>query len=103
MQTSDAGGIQPGWKAYARDGSEAGTVSEVGPDELVVRAEGNGSEPVHVPIGLVVEAHDGRVWVDLGIEEFGGSSEQEASAPGRDPAAPPDVITDEQIRRFTGG
>jgi hypothetical protein len=103
MQTNEAGAIQPGWKAYARDGTEAGTVSEVGPDELVVRAEGNGSEPVHVPIGLVVEAHDGRVWIDLGIEEFGGSAEQEASAPGPDPGKPPDVITDEQIRRFTGG
>jgi hypothetical protein len=103
MQTSEADGIQPGWKAYARDGSEVGTVSEVGPDELVVRTDGNGSEPVRVPIGLVVEAHDGRVWVDLGSEEFGGSGEQEASAPTRDPGAPPKTITDEQIRRFTGG
>jgi hypothetical protein len=103
MQTSEADGVQPGWKAYARDGSEAGTVSEVGPDELVVRVEGNGSEPVRVPMSLVVEAHAGRVELDLGIEEFGGSTEHEASVPGRDPGKPPDVITDEQIRRFTGG
>jgi hypothetical protein len=103
MQTSEADGIRPGWKAYARDGSEAGTVTEVSPDELVVRAVGNDSEPVRVPIGLVVEAHAGRVELDLGIEEFGGSSEQEPSAPSRDPGAPPRVITEEHIRRFTGG
>jgi hypothetical protein len=103
MQTNEADGIQPGWKAYARDGSEAGTVSEVGPDELVVRAARNGSQPVNVPMSLVIEAHAGRVELDLGIEEFVGPREQKASAPSRDPGAPPDVITDEQIRRFTGG
>jgi hypothetical protein len=103
MQTNDADGIQPGWKAYARDGTEAGTVREVSSDELVVRAEGDASEPVRVPMALVVEAHAGRVELDLAIEDFGGSTEHEASAPGRDPGKPPDVITDEQIRRFTGG
>ncbi len=103
MQTGEADGIQPGWKAYARDGSEAGTVTEVSSDELVVRADDNASEPVRVPMGLVVEAHAGRVELDLAIEEFGGSTEQEPSAPGHDPGKPPDVITDEQIRRFTGG
>jgi hypothetical protein len=103
MQISEADGIKPGWKVYARDGSEAGTVSEVSPDELVVRADGNGSEPVRVPVSLVVEAHAGRVELDLGIEEFGGSTEREASAPTHDPGAPPKAITDEQIRRFTGG
>ena len=99
----EADGIQPGWKAYARDGSEAGTVSEVSQDELVVQADSDGSGAIHVPMALVVEAHAGRVELDLGIEEFGGSAEHEASAPDRDPGAPPDVITDEQIRRFTGG
>jgi hypothetical protein len=99
----DEDGIQPGWRAYARDGSVAGTVSEVSPDGLIVQADGDGSDAVRVPLTLVVEAHAGRVELDLGIEEFGGSTEHEASAPSRDAGAPPDVITDEQIRRFTGG
>ena len=103
MQTNDSDGIQPGWKAYARDGTEAGTVSEVSPDELVVRTSGDGSEPVRVPMSLVIEAHAGRVELDLGIEEFGGPREHQASAPSRDPGAPPHVVTEEQIRRFTGG
>ena len=106
MQTRDADLIQPGWKAYARDGSEVGTITGVSSDELTIRAGDDGSEPVTVPLNLVVEAHAGRVELDVGTERFGvpgRSGGSDAKPPARDPGSPPEVITPEQMRRLTGG
>jgi hypothetical protein len=103
METHEADLIQAGWKAYARDGSEAGTVTEVTADGLTIQAGEEGSEAVKVPMNLVVEAHAGRVELDMGPESFGGSTGSDSAGPARDPGSPPDVITPEQMRRFTGG
>jgi hypothetical protein len=104
MQTREADLIQAGWTAYARGGAEAGTVIDVAPDALTVRPGIDGAEPVIVPVHLVVEAHDGRVELDMGVEDFGGTSGSGTSAaPSSGPGAPPPVINPEQIRRLAGG
>ena len=103
MHLPEARDIRPGWEAIARNGARAGTVIELTDDELVVRSDGGGEE-VRVPTNLIVEAHAGRVEIDLSPEELGiAGSDRSTTGPTRDPGAPPEVVTAEQMRRLAGG
>jgi len=96
-------GIRTGWEVFARDGSRAGTIVSAEGDALHV-ALGDGDATVTVPRNLVMEAHGGRVELDMAPEDLGiARSSGEPAAPTRDPGAPPKIATPEQMRRLTGG
>ena len=103
MDTNVDDGIQTGWEVFARDGSLAGTIVSVDGQALHV-ALGDGDATATVPRNLVMEAHGGRVEVDMAPEELGIERSSGApAAPTRDPGAPPKIATPEQMRRLTGG
>jgi hypothetical protein len=73
--------IRPGWKVYASDGTEVGSVDEVAGDEnvdifdgLAVAASALG-KPKYVPAESVTTIEEGRVNLSLTSAEFEGTSE----------------------------
>ena len=103
MDTALSDAIQSGWEVVARDGTPAGTVAEVGPDTLTIRPTAE-VEPLTVGRSLVMEAHAGRVELDIDPAELGIVRARDQAAPPRvDPGAPPMTATPEQTRRITGG
>jgi len=73
--------IRPGWKVYASDGTEVGSVDEVAGDEnvdifdgLAVAASALG-KPKYVPAENVTTIEEGRVNLALTSAEFEGTSE----------------------------
>jgi hypothetical protein len=103
METALNDEIQAGWDVVARDGTPAGTVAEVGPDTLTIRPAVD-AEAVTVARHLVMEAHAGRVELDIDPAELGIAAPRDQAAPPKlDPGAPPMTATPEQTRRITGG
>ena len=73
--------IRPGWKVYAADGTELGSVDEVAGDEnadifdgLAVAASALG-KPKYVPAESVTTITEGHVNLSLSSAEFGETSE----------------------------
>jgi hypothetical protein len=95
--------IQTGWEVFARDGSRAGTVAGVDGEQLRITLDEGDAERT-VSRSLVMEAHGGRVELDIAPEELGlRPSTSGPSAPQRDPGAPPAIVIPEHSRRLTGG
>lgn len=104
MQILEAHRVEPGWEVVARDGSAVGTVTAAGDEDIIVRPYETSAEPVTVPAHLVVEAHDERVFVDMGPQEFGLSrSTGDVSPQAKGPAVPQKELKIEDVRRVTGG
>ena len=96
-------GIETGWEVFARDGTRAGTVAGIQDDQLLITLE-DGDAERSVPRHLVIEAHGGRVELDMAPDELGlQATSGEPALPTRDPGAPPKIATPEQMRRLTGG
>lgn len=104
MQILEAHRVKPGWEVRARDGSAVGTVTEAADEQITVGPYETSTSPVAVPAHLVVEAHDGMVFVDMGPDEFGLSRSTEGIAPqAPGPDVPTKELKVEDVRRVTGG
>jgi hypothetical protein len=53
--------VQPGWKVYASDGQEIGTVVELSPDMIRVKKGGFLGGHQDIPKNLIEEVETGRV------------------------------------------
>ena len=93
--------IQTGWEVFARDGSRVGTVAGIEGDQLLIALD-DGQAQRTVPLNLVMEAHGGRVELDMPPDELGVVRPSGAApAPTGDPLKPVKPVTPEQMR--TGG
>jgi hypothetical protein len=70
-QSSSVGSIQPGWTVYGSDGSEMGSVVEVGPESISVKKKGILGGTVTVARALVAESEEGRVDLNVPAGEAG--------------------------------
>jgi hypothetical protein len=70
-QSDSVGSIQPGWTVFGSDGSEIGSVVEVGPGAITVKKRGILGGTVTVARALVAESDDGRVDLSVPAGEAG--------------------------------